>query len=163
MENKYFLTSDGELYHYGVMGMRWGVRKTPEEKLARRKAKGERKQARIVKKQDRIRQDTNYQKSIIKDASVEKQSARANELRDTFEKQALDRRISVNDFWTNRGLRKAQDRSFNLNISIKKAQEKQLEYETIIQSALEQINYNNSKISELDEKYIRIGKKYFGE
>lgn len=27
----YILTSDGELYHYGVKGMRWGVRRTREE------------------------------------------------------------------------------------------------------------------------------------
>lgn len=27
MENKHILTSDGELYHYGVPGMKWGVRR----------------------------------------------------------------------------------------------------------------------------------------
>lgn len=27
----YILTSDGELYHYGVKGMKWGVRKKPEQ------------------------------------------------------------------------------------------------------------------------------------
>lgn len=29
-ENYYVLTSDGELYHYGVKGMKWGVRKNYE-------------------------------------------------------------------------------------------------------------------------------------
>lgn len=27
MENNYILTSDGELYHWGVKGMKWGVRR----------------------------------------------------------------------------------------------------------------------------------------
>lgn len=157
-----YIYSNGELMHYGIPGMKWGVRNTPEEKLARRRAKGEKKQARVVKKQNNLREDTAYQKSIIKDASVEKQSARAEELRSIYEKQELDRRISIDDFWTQRGLRKAQDRSFDLNITIKKAQETQLEYDSVIQTAIERINSNNIKISELDDKYVRIGKKYLG-
>lgn len=40
MENKYFITTDGELYHHGVPGMRWGVRRnrpdTDAEKEYRR-------------------------------------------------------------------------------------------------------------------------------
>lgn len=31
-ENKYFLTTDGELCHYGVKGMKWGHRKAQELK-----------------------------------------------------------------------------------------------------------------------------------
>ena len=36
-ETKYILTSGGELYHYGVKGQKWGVRKA--QKLAKKDAK----------------------------------------------------------------------------------------------------------------------------
>ena len=37
----YYITSDGELYHYGVKGMKWGVRKEapPSDQQAKQKAK----------------------------------------------------------------------------------------------------------------------------
>lgn len=31
MDNAYFLSPDGELYHYGVKGMKWGVRRAMKE------------------------------------------------------------------------------------------------------------------------------------
>ena len=37
-ENIYILTPDGELYHHGVKGMKWGHRKAPSEVAIARKA-----------------------------------------------------------------------------------------------------------------------------
>lgn len=39
MENKYILTSNKELYHYGIPGMRWGVRKNSYNKTVHRSIK----------------------------------------------------------------------------------------------------------------------------
>lgn len=44
MDNKYILTSDGELYHYGVKGQKWGVRKK-DLKRAIRKAQVDKSRA----------------------------------------------------------------------------------------------------------------------
>lgn len=46
MENYYMITTDGELYHYGVKGMRWGQRKNYEsERAAYKQAKKDYRQA----------------------------------------------------------------------------------------------------------------------
>ena len=50
MENKYILTTDGELYHYGVLGMKWGVRRGHSAKAY---AKASKKLNKLDKKADR--------------------------------------------------------------------------------------------------------------
>ena len=75
MENNYILTSNGELYHWGVKGMKWGVRRyqnkngslTPAGKKRRKEPSADKKE-RIARKKDlknrRTMSDADLKKKI---------------------------------------------------------------------------------------------------
>lgn len=52
MENTYILTSDGELYHWGVKGMKWGVRRY-QDKSGRLTAAGKKRRTKEEKAADK--------------------------------------------------------------------------------------------------------------
>lgn len=93
-----------ELYRYGVKGMKWGIRRrTPEEKATARRAKGEKKQAKIVKKQDAVKADNEYQKQAIRDGVKTRNQIKSEKLSSKVEKDRLDRKIALDQHWTNWG------------------------------------------------------------
>lgn len=152
-----------ELYHYGVKGMKWGVvRRTPEEKAAARRAKGEKKQAKIVKKQESIKADNEYQKQAIRKGIQTRNEINAEKLYSKAEKARIDRKIALDEHWTNWGKRRDQDKSFNLNARIKELEDHELRNESYIADAVRQLDINKQKLKTLDNKYEKIGRKYLG-
>lgn len=68
----YYITTDGELYHYGIKGMKWGVRRSQKElrraassteanraitKLQKHRAKGSAELEKLKKKHDKLEID----------------------------------------------------------------------------------------------------------
>lgn len=155
---------NSELYHYGVKGMKWGIRRrTPEEKAAARRTKGEKKQSKIVKKQDAVKADNEHQKQTIRDGVKTRNAIKSEKLSSKAEKERLDRKIAIDKHWTDWGKRRDQDKSFNLNARIKELEDYELRNESKIANAVRQLDINKQKLKDLDKKYERIGRKYLGE
>ena len=152
--------NDYELLHYGILGMNWGVRRTPEQLARARREKGERKQKKITEKQDRLRADNETQKANIKSSSERRRAIASESMSAQIEKKNIDRKLFKDDFITDWGRRRTQDKSFKLNSRIKELEELDFKERASIASALEKMDINNRKISSLQDKYVKIGKKY---
>ena len=81
---EYILTPDGELYHYGVRGMKWGVRRA-SKKLANASSKEERDAAVATLKKTQQKGSAAMKKLQNKTAKLE---ARAEKTRVKYESKA---------------------------------------------------------------------------
>lgn len=78
-----YILSDGELYHYGVLGMKWGVHRArsksaSNERLRKKALKYDKKSAQMTKKSEKIHADRDLESSnrkAVKAATYDKRAA----------------------------------------------------------------------------------------
>lgn len=154
------------LYHYGVKGMRWGVRRyynddgTLNEKGKKRQEKGRKKQAKNRKKYDKVNAGYEAVKTMAKVSVQNRNQAKADRLNAIEEKKWLDMKIESDAFWTNWGRRKAQKKQKVLESTIAAAQRTEAFTERQISNYVVEMNGYQKRLSEIDAKYERIGRKY---
>lgn len=129
----------------------------------RRKAIGERKQSRINKKKKQINADSDAQKEIIRNKEKNKNAIKAEQLSTQYKKNQIDRKLAIDNYLTNWGRRLDQDKSFNMNARLKELEDMDLLNESEMANAIRQLDLNEKKISKLDKKYEKIGRKYLSD
>lgn len=163
--NKYYVTiQNDELYHYGVKGMKWGIRrKTPEEKAERRRVKAVKKRDKIDRQRSYIRNENDTLKNDIREGVQTRNTLKAKKLPMQSDKAKIDNKLSNrNRYLTQFGYENDQDRSARLGRKIEDIERQELKNESNIAQAIHRMDINKQKLSTLDKRYEYLGRRYLG-
>ena len=100
------IVRDGELYHYGVVGMKWGVRRAVSK--TQRRSKLERKAAKYTIKAEKARKKSDKLHAEELDKSIRNKSAKAAKFRVKAAKLMKKSLSEVDDYKSDRLVRKAE-------------------------------------------------------
>lgn len=167
MDNEYILTSDGELYHYGVPGMKWGVirwrQASANRGIARREHKNEKLERKAAKYDVKAakRAYKNVKKGFEESGLVAtKKSAKLNVKSAKLEKKALNMEAgSRKQLRTKRKAAKAKLKSLEAMDVSELATKKDYKYKIGAAKARYKIEKNNMKIDSLNTRSIELGRR----
>ena len=167
MESNYIITSDGELYHYGVKGMKWGVIRQRKASAERGIARRERQNTKLEKKAAKY--DVKASKQALKNIKrgyesvglvATKKSAKLNVKAAKLERKALKVDPGSRKYLaTKRKAAKARLKSVKSMTISELSTKKDYKYQIGAAKARYKIEKNNMKIDSLNTRSIEMGRR----
>lgn len=167
MESNYIITYDGELYHYGVKGMKWGVIRYRKNSADRGIARRERQNVKLEKKAAKY--DVKASKRALKNIKkgydsvglvATKKSAKLNVKAAKLERKALKVDPDSRKYLAvKRKAAKARLKSMKSMSISELSTKKDYKYQIEAAKARYKIEKNNMKIDSLDARSIELGRR----
>lgn len=164
MENSYILTQDGELYHYGVKGMKWGVRRATKQ-LSQATTKEERAAAVAKLKKHQEKGTAKMKKLQSKTAKLEKKAERAQLM---YESKApgmrmratMNRARSYGPFTTSSGNYRRSKHAAKYEAQAAKLEYNAMQAKLRLEKNKKMIEAFKTEIKNVDKTLAKKGRRY---